>query len=194
MSLSESTITTVKATIPVLRAHAVDITSRMYENLFEKYPHTRSLFGAAPEDQPNILAAAITAYAVNIDNLDSLSEAVSRMASAHVRTNVRPEHYPMVARRPAQRHGRRSRRGGHTRDLERMGGGLLLPRRDPHRRRAGALCAKQYRLSRGGARRLLSTQRTSSAAQATAGVFPACATDHASPKTADDSVPVRLSC
>jgi len=97
MSLSESTITTVKATIPVLRAHAVDITSRMYENLFEKYPHTRSLFGAAPEDQPNILAAAITAYAVNIDNLDSLSEAVSRMASAHVRTNVRPEHYPMVA-------------------------------------------------------------------------------------------------
>ncbi len=96
MPLSASTIATVKATIPVLKEHAVHITSRMYEHLFERYPQTRALFSRAPEDQPKVLAAAVAAYAMNIDDLDALHDAVGRMAAAHVRTNVRPEHYPMV--------------------------------------------------------------------------------------------------
>lgn len=96
MSLSQTTIDTVKATIPVLKTHGLDITSRMYEVLFEKYPETKALFKSQPEDQPKILAGAIAAYAMNIDNLGALNDAVSRMASAHVRTSVKPEHYPMV--------------------------------------------------------------------------------------------------
>lgn len=96
MTLSASTIETVKATIPVLQEHGLAITTRMYERLFENYPETEKLFSQAPEQQPKILAAAIAAYATNIDNLDALTEAVSRMASAHVRSKVRPEHYPMV--------------------------------------------------------------------------------------------------
>lgn len=96
MPLSQQTIDTVKATIPVLQEHGVDITSRMYDLLFEKYPQTRALFKSAPDDQPKILAAAVAAYAGNIDNLDALKDAVERMAAAHVRTNVKPEHYPMV--------------------------------------------------------------------------------------------------
>lgn len=96
MPLSESTIETVKATIPVLKEHGVDITSRMYDVLFEKYPDTKALFSTAPGDQPNILAAAVMAYAMNIDNLEVLGEAVGRMTAAHVRSNVKPEHYPMV--------------------------------------------------------------------------------------------------
>lgn len=96
MSLSQQTIDTVKATAPVLQQHGGAITSRMYEVLFEKYPETKSLFKSAPEDQPRILAGAVAAYANNIDNLGALGGAVERMAAAHVRTDVKAEHYPMV--------------------------------------------------------------------------------------------------
>ena len=96
MELSQTTIDTVKATIPVLKEHGLAITSRMYDVLFEKYPETRSLFNSAPDEQPKILAGAIAAYAMNIDNLGALNDAVGRMAEAHVRTQVKPEHYPMV--------------------------------------------------------------------------------------------------
>lgn len=96
MSLSQQTIDTVKATVPVLQEHGMAITSRMYDVLFEKYPETKALFGSAPENQPRILAAAVAAYGKNIDNLGALKDAVERMAAAHVRTNVKPEHYPMV--------------------------------------------------------------------------------------------------
>ena len=96
MELSETTIETVKATIPVLQEHGLAITSRMYEILFETYPETKELFSSAPDEQPKILAAAIGAYATNIDKLDTLHQAVNRMAAAHVRSQVKPEHYPMV--------------------------------------------------------------------------------------------------
>lgn len=96
MSLSPTTIETVKATIPVLKEYGLDITTRMYDVLFEKYPETRALFSSAPGDQPKILAGAVAAYAMNIDNLEVLGDAVGKMAAAHVRTNVKPEHYPMV--------------------------------------------------------------------------------------------------
>jgi len=42
------------------------------------------------------LAAAICAYAANIDNLSALGEAVERIARKHVSTMVKPEHYPIV--------------------------------------------------------------------------------------------------
>lgn len=96
MELSQNTIDTVKATIPVLEEHGLAITSRMYEILFEKYPETRDLFKGAPEDQPKILAAAIAAYATNIDSIDKLHDKVMYIANAHVNSNVQSEHYPMV--------------------------------------------------------------------------------------------------
>ena len=96
MSLSLLTIETVKATVPVLREHAESITCNMYDILFDKYPETKALFGDSPDNQPKVLAAAVSAYAINIDNLDALSDAVGKMSAAHVRTNVKPEHYPMV--------------------------------------------------------------------------------------------------
>ena len=48
-------------------------------------------------EQPKRLAAAILAYAKNIDRLQNLGPAVSRMVSRHIETGVRPEHYPHVA-------------------------------------------------------------------------------------------------
>ena len=96
MALSEKTIEICKATAPVIAEHGEAITTRMYEILFENYPETKALFGDAPEEQHKILAGAIAAYAANIDNLDVLGKAVEGMAKRHVKTNVKPEHYPMV--------------------------------------------------------------------------------------------------
>ena len=96
MELSQKTIDTVKVTIPVLNEHGLAITSRMYDILFEKYPETKALFNGAPDDQPKILAAAIAAYATNIDSIDQLHDKVMYIANAHVKSHVKEEHYPMV--------------------------------------------------------------------------------------------------
>ena len=96
MELSEKTIEICKATAPVIAEHGEAITTRMYEILFTNHPETKALFGDAPEDQHKILAGAVAAYAANIDNLAVLGKAVEGMAKRHVKTNVKPEHYPMV--------------------------------------------------------------------------------------------------
>lgn len=96
MSLSQSTIEIVKATAPAVSANAEKITSRMYEILFSDYPETKALFVNADSDQHKKLAAAVGAYAANIDNLGALSKAVEKMATTHVKVKVKPEHYPMV--------------------------------------------------------------------------------------------------
>lgn len=96
MTLSEKTIKICKATAPVLVEHGEAITTKMYEILFTKYPETKALFGDAPEDQHTKLAGAIVAYASNIDNLKVLEKAIEGMAKRHVKTNVKPEYYPMV--------------------------------------------------------------------------------------------------
>ena len=97
MSLSQETITSIKETIPLINKEAENITTRMYEILFSKYPETKILFDNAASDQHKKLAGAIAAFAANIDNLGALSKAVEKMATIHVTTKVQPIHYPMVA-------------------------------------------------------------------------------------------------
>ncbi len=98
-TLSPETIAIVKSTAPALQQHGLAITRRMYERLFVD-PAVKALFDEAAQEsgeQPKRLAAAILAYAKNVDNLGALSEAVERMAQRHVDTGVRAEHYPAVA-------------------------------------------------------------------------------------------------
>ncbi|MDA7818426.1 globin domain-containing protein [Sulfurimonas sp.] len=97
MSLSQETITSIKETIPFINKEVESVTSRMYEILFTKYPETKPLFDATTGDQHKKLAGAIGAFAANIDNLAVLGQAVEKMAQTHVKTNVKPIHYPMVA-------------------------------------------------------------------------------------------------
>lgn len=96
MSLSEATVIAIKETIPLVRENAEKVTTRMYEILFTKYPQTKELFANAQSDQHKKLAGAIAAFAANVDNLGALSGAVEKMATTHVATLVKPEHYPMV--------------------------------------------------------------------------------------------------
>jgi len=96
LALSEKTIEIVKATAAPVAANSEAITTRMYVILFENYPETKALFENADPEQHKKLAMAVSAYAANIDNLAVLSKAVEKMAQAHVKTSVKPEHYPMV--------------------------------------------------------------------------------------------------
>lgn len=98
--LSAATIAVIKATVPALEAHGLAITQTMYGHLF-KDEEIRELFNQSHQgptgSQPRALAAAVLAYAQNIDNLGALAPAVERIAQKHVGLNILPEHYPYVA-------------------------------------------------------------------------------------------------
>src|SRR3954452_6345888 len=99
-ALSDNTIDLVKATVPALETHGLAITQRMYERMFQN-PDIRDLFNQSHHGdagtQPKALAAAVIAYARNIDNLGALASRVERIAQKHVGLNILPEHYPAVA-------------------------------------------------------------------------------------------------
>lgn len=98
-ALSPKTMEIVKATAPALQQHGVAITTAMYERLFVD-PEIKALFDMAAQDsgeQPKRLAAAILAFAQNVDKLDALAGPVERIALRHVQTHIKPEHYPAVA-------------------------------------------------------------------------------------------------
>ena len=89
----------VKASAPALEKHGLAITTAMYARLFEN-KDIEAMFDRAAQasgEQPKRLAAAILAYAKNIDKLQNLGPAVSRMVSRHIETGVKAEHYPHVA-------------------------------------------------------------------------------------------------
>ena len=96
MSLSPKTVEIVKATAAPVAVNAEAITTRMYEILFANHPEVKPMFENADSDQHKKLAAAVSAYAANIDNLGALSKAVKKMAATHVKVAVKPEHYPIV--------------------------------------------------------------------------------------------------
>src|SRR5215471_2338675 len=96
---SDHAIAIVKATAPALEQHGVAITTAMYARLFQN-EEVKAMFDQAAQEsgeQPRRLAAAILAYAKNIDKLGNLGAAVQRMVTRHVETGVKPEHYPYVA-------------------------------------------------------------------------------------------------
>lgn len=98
-ALSEHTIALVKATVPALEAHGLDIVREMYARMFRN-PEIRDLFNQSHHgdagSQPRALTGAILAYASNIDNLAALAPAVERIAQKHVGLQILPEHYPHV--------------------------------------------------------------------------------------------------
>ncbi|MBB4188622.1 nitric oxide dioxygenase [Sinorhizobium terangae] len=99
--LSSQTIELVKQSAPALAAHGAEITKRMYTLLFQE-EHIRALFNHANQgekgSQVHALAAAILAYAENIENLAVLGPAIERIAHKHIGYHILPEHYPFVAR------------------------------------------------------------------------------------------------
>lgn len=97
--LSQKNIDTIKATIPVLEENGVALTKHFYNRMFEYNPEVKKFFNLSRQknsNQPEALAAAILAYAKNIDNLDALGQAVELIAQKHASLQVKAEHYPIV--------------------------------------------------------------------------------------------------
>ncbi len=94
--MNDTTKAIIKSTAPVLKEKGEEITTTMYEILFSANPELKELFKNAEPDQYKKLAAAVYAYAENIDKLEVLGKGIETMALAHVKTNIQPEHYPLV--------------------------------------------------------------------------------------------------
>ncbi|MBS4209204.1 NO-inducible flavohemoprotein [Bacillus sp. FJAT-50079] len=99
MALSQKTIDTIKATVPVLEVHGVTITSVFYKKLFTNHPELLNIFNHSNQSQgrqQTALANMVYAAAQNIDRLEAVLPAVKQVAHKHRGLGVKPEHYPIV--------------------------------------------------------------------------------------------------
>jgi nitric oxide dioxygenase len=97
--LSEAARPYIDASVPVLRDHGLAITTAFYRNLFGAHPELKNLFNMgnqAQGTQQQSLAAAVFAYAANIDNAEVLAPVVSRIVHKHASLGIKAEHYPIV--------------------------------------------------------------------------------------------------
>src|SRR6187549_3521091 len=97
--LTEHTISIVKATAPILEQHGETLTRHFYKRMFEKNPEVAPFFNRTNQTQgtqQRALAAAICAYAANIDNLEALGGAVELIAQKHASLQIKAEQYPIV--------------------------------------------------------------------------------------------------
>lgn len=97
--LTQTQIETVKATIPLLASAGTAITEHFYARMFEHNPELKNIFNMTHQKtgrQPAALFNAIAAYAANIDQLEVLKGAVTRIAHKHTSFNIQPEQYAIV--------------------------------------------------------------------------------------------------
>ena len=96
--LSESTKNILKDTDGLFWANKEQISQRMYEILFEKYPETKKLFKAFEKHQPNVFSAALLSHLVTLENSDEvLASFRISICRKHVQAGVKEEHYSMMA-------------------------------------------------------------------------------------------------
>ncbi|MBO5658501.1 MAG: NO-inducible flavohemoprotein [Duodenibacillus sp.] len=99
--LTARQIELIKATIPVLRESGVALTSYFYKRMLGGNPELRNIFNSGHQargHQQQALAAAVLAYAENIENPAVLLGAVKHIATKHVTVGIRAEHYPIVGK------------------------------------------------------------------------------------------------
>jgi nitric oxide dioxygenase len=99
--LSAKTIEIVQATVPALVAHGETLTRHFYRRMFAGDPQVKAFFNPAHQHsggQQRALAAAVCAYAQNIENPAALLGAVEIIAQKHCALGVKAEHYPIVGK------------------------------------------------------------------------------------------------
>ncbi len=99
--ISAASLPYIDASVPVLRAHGLAITTTFYRNVFAELPELTNLFNMGNQAngaQQQSLASAVFAYAANIGNPGALGPAVNRIVHKHVSVGIRAEHYPIVGR------------------------------------------------------------------------------------------------
>ncbi len=91
----------IKATVPILRAHGVDLTTHFYSRMFQHNPELKNVFNMGNQGsgkQQLSLAMAVLAYAENIEDPSVLVAAVTKIGHKHVSLDIRPEHYAIVGK------------------------------------------------------------------------------------------------
>lgn len=91
----------IQASVPVLQAHGLAITTTFYRNMFNAHPELKNLFNMGNQangSQQQSLAAAVFAYAANIDNVNVLQPVIARIVQKHASLGITPAHYPIVGR------------------------------------------------------------------------------------------------
>ncbi len=99
MTLSTTQKNLVTATVPVLQQHGETITRVFYHNMFAAHPELYNLFNPANQrdgGQARSLAAAVLAYAENIDRTEPLGPMLRRINSKHASLDVQPDQYSVV--------------------------------------------------------------------------------------------------
>ncbi|MCB4811126.1 globin domain-containing protein [Methylovorus menthalis] len=97
--LSATARSYIDASVPVLREHGLAITTTFYSSMFAAHPELTNLFNMGNQangSQQQSLAAAVFAYAANIDNAEALAPVVSRIVHKHAAVGLTPDHYPIV--------------------------------------------------------------------------------------------------
>lgn len=101
MPLTDQQKDLIKACVPALQEHGVEVAKIFYTNMLRENPPLREIFNKANQvhqHQPRALAASVYAYAANIDNLATLGDAVELIANKHASLYVRPEQYEIVGK------------------------------------------------------------------------------------------------
>jgi len=91
----------IEASVPVLREHGLAITTYFYKSMFEAHHELKNLFNMGNQangSQQQSLAAAVFAYAANIENTAALIPVIERIVHKHVSVGIKPEHYPIVGK------------------------------------------------------------------------------------------------
>ncbi|ODO02849.1 hypothetical protein I350_05690 [Cryptococcus amylolentus CBS 6273] len=91
----------ITATVPILAEHGLAITSHFYKNMILAHPELRDVFSISSQElghQPQALAAAVYAYAANINDLTPLLPTVERIAHKHTSLHITPEQYGIVGK------------------------------------------------------------------------------------------------
>lgn len=99
--LSEASKPLIDASVPVLRAHGLDITQTFYRNMFADRPELTNLFNMGNQangSQQQSLAAAVFAYAANHRTPDALGPVVNRIVHKHASVGLKPSHYAIVGK------------------------------------------------------------------------------------------------
>ena len=96
---SKKTIEIVKSTAPILLTKGEEITKVFYKLLFDKHPELRDVFNKSNQQkgtQQKALANAVFQYAVHIEKLAMLGDAVETIAQKHASLSIPKEAYPIV--------------------------------------------------------------------------------------------------
>lgn len=95
-NLSEKTRELLKKSAPLFWEKKLEVTTRMYQILFQRYPETKSLFKEFRAKQPNMFVAALMAHMMSIDDPEVLLSFRVGIARSHVMAGVQEKHYPLL--------------------------------------------------------------------------------------------------